>query len=521
MIDLFGQWLGNNAGNLRLLSLIGITVHWYILQYSIGLLTFAVTLEIYTRWRNDEKVLKMSKVISKVAVVIFSVGAATGTMSEFGLIIFWPNLLVLVGRYFFVPMYIEVFAFLAEVVFVYLYYYTWEREDGSFRINPKVHVLIGLAAVCGAILSALLILSVNTLMHIPPGLVPGYDEISGIWVQPSFDLIMSDGTEARLLSSEVQNTMLTDTDTFHGILLATVAHIGIFGIVLTRPGVLITFFHTVFAALTVTSFTILGVYFWRYLTISDKENENEEQYYSTGIKLMSVISLIMITIQGAIFGPLSGELVAKYNPEKLAAMEGTSNTIFSLTQIPILRFDQWLIPFLAYRNFDAIIPVWDDLPALWQPPLIIHYIYYAKIGISIALGLFMVGLFVWFFLLKKNVNEIPRIILRLGVFFPFLINFVASAGWMTKEIGRKPWTVYGMVTAEQAATTVEIPWYIVLGVIVYSITLLGGLMVLVWYLFRKTNTSEINLDIKNKTTGDDKLDTPVENNIDPDVEEVP
>ncbi|MHA2254221.1 MAG: cytochrome ubiquinol oxidase subunit I, partial [Candidatus Kariarchaeaceae archaeon] len=154
-MGLFDTWIHDiSYFDIRFLSLIGITVHWIILQFSIGLITSSVMLELIGRRKNDSDLLEMSKTISKVSVVIFAVGAVTGTLSEFGLIIFWPNLLNLVGKYFFFPLYLEIFAFLAEVVFVYMYYYTWDR------VEPKFHQTIGVLAVLGGFLVALMILSV-------------------------------------------------------------------------------------------------------------------------------------------------------------------------------------------------------------------------------------------------------------------------------------------------------------------------------------------------------------------------
>ncbi|MHA2030493.1 MAG: cytochrome ubiquinol oxidase subunit I, partial [Candidatus Kariarchaeaceae archaeon] len=127
MVNIFEQWFDIPESSLRGLSQIGITTHWIILQYSIGLLTLAIGIEIVAYRFEDEIYMKMAKTLSKVAIVIFAVGAATGSLSEFGLLLFWPNFLELVGKYYFIPLYLEVFAFFAEVVFVYLYYYTWDK----------------------------------------------------------------------------------------------------------------------------------------------------------------------------------------------------------------------------------------------------------------------------------------------------------------------------------------------------------------------------------------------------------
>ena len=176
MPDLIGQWLNDfPKTDLRLLSMFGIGVHWWILQYTLGLSLTAVLFEIWYLLRKDEKFKEMAKTFSKAVAIVFAVGAGTGTLSEFGLVLLWPNLIVLVGKYFFFPLYLEVFAFIAETVFVYLYFYSWDKVKEWF------HLLIGILAAFGAILSALLIIAVNTLMQMPPGLVPSYDPTAGVW----------------------------------------------------------------------------------------------------------------------------------------------------------------------------------------------------------------------------------------------------------------------------------------------------------------------------------------------------
>jgi len=78
--------------------------------------------------------------------------------------------------YLFFPVYLEVFAFVAEALFVYMYFYTWDK------VKPTFHIVIGILTAFGAILSALMIVSVNTLMSVPHGLTPTYDPATGACV---------------------------------------------------------------------------------------------------------------------------------------------------------------------------------------------------------------------------------------------------------------------------------------------------------------------------------------------------
>ena len=506
-MSIFSSWIDAGSFDLRLLSLIGITVHWWVLQFSIGLITSAVFLEIKWRRTNDVVYLEMAKTISKVSVVIFAVGAVTGTLSEFGLILLWPNFLNLAGKYFFFPMYLEIFFFLSETVFIYMYFYTWDR------VKPNFHLSIGVLAALGAILSGLMILSVNNLMNIPFGLNPSTFDANGNWVSgPSYALVVGGSTET-LTSAQVRDIMLTDIDSFHDIMLATVRSVGIFGVVFKQPGVLITFAHTILSAILTTTFTILGVYSWRYLKAEDEEKKD---YYRKGLKFFSLYSFIFISIQG-IFGHQSGVLVGKYNPEKLAAMEATTDSYFSLTgDLPLIGgFVEKVIAFLAYGDLNAKLPNHDSIPAEWQAPIIIHYIYYLKIGLAVLMGLNAMIMTLYFYapeklrgLTLKGRQLLPKephtFMLKANVFSPIIIQLIGTFGWMTKEIGRKPWTIYGLITVEESARSTDLSIWIIIIVMLYICALGFGLLIVVYLLFRMETEDKIS---KKTKTPIDKKDT--------------
>ncbi len=469
IIYLLKQWLVDlPSADLRLLSFIGITVHWIILQYTIGLLLISVLTEIVGRRKDDPIYLTMANTYSKIAVVIFAVGAVTGSFSEFGLILLWPNLTEIVGKYFFFPLYLEIFAFMAEVVFVYMYFYTWGK------VSHRYHIITGLLAALGALYSAFMIMTINTLMSYPPGLIPGYDPSTGTWSEPSFVLILPTGMKDVLTSSELRDILLSNPSNFHEVMLATLKFFGAFTILFLFPGAIISFLHAVTAAFATTLFTIIGVYSYRYLRA---KNEVVEYYYKKGLKAVSGYALLAMALQG-LFGDLSARIVAQYTPEKLAAMEGTSESIISITKL--IPFLENIIAFLSYGSFDAHLPSWDAIPAEWRPPLILHYIYYTKIGLAILLGIDVLILVIFYYVLKKDPKKWH---LKLNLAAPFLIHVVSVFGWMVREIGRKPWTVYGIVKVEEAARQSPLPLYLTMGMLIYIVSLGAGLLLVVLFLF--------------------------------------
>ena len=104
------DWASYPAFSDRVLSMIGIEVHWIILQYVLGLPLLAVIAEIIWLKTKDERWLKIAKTLAKGFVMVFAVGAAMGTAAEFRLILLWSNLTEVAGKYIYFPLYAEVFA---------------------------------------------------------------------------------------------------------------------------------------------------------------------------------------------------------------------------------------------------------------------------------------------------------------------------------------------------------------------------------------------------------------------------
>ena len=180
-----------------------------------------------------------------------------------------------------------------------------------------------------------------------------------------------------------------------------------------------------------------------------------------------------------IFGHGLGQNVARYNPEKFAAMEGTSKQIVSITRMLHLEFIPKL---LGYGTLDVTLPDYDAIPPEYAAPLLIHYIYYIKIGLASLLGLNVLFIVIWMYYRKK---ELPRWLVKANIASPFLIQMVSTFGWMTREIGRKPWTVYNIMYVEDAVSITPVPTWIQVLAILYTLILGIGLLVLVFHVFKR------------------------------------
>ncbi len=499
-MDLLSQWLSYPAAIDRILSIIGIELHWIILQYVLGLpLVILIALLIHKVSKNNSW-LKLARASSKALGIIFAVGAASGTASEFGLVVIWPNVLEAAGRYIYFPLYMEIFAFLIEIIFIYLLIFGWNK----LSVNGKI--VVAFLALFGAWFSASMIVSVNSYMVAPTGIAPAFSQQSGWLYDKGFpkvllivpkdmvnaldivklqslgmDIIgpMGEGVAvympskvvARLAAEAwsgktIQESVLTAVikpevlpglnkvlvkDLVDAILVKTVRTVGYTSVAFQSPVYLGSILHAFGAALVVTGFTISGAY--ALLLMLTKRNS---EYYRNCLKFGILFSLVAIAVQGTLIGHMIGEEIATYNPEKLAAMEGTSNSVIN---IPRALGIEGLMKIIIYGNPNANLPDYDSIPADYcslsgipaisdcRPPIIIHYIYYLKIGISILLGLIALVSVVLIYM-KRNLG----FLLYLIAISPVVAQLVSFLGWGTREMGRKPWTIYGIMTVDVAHT---------------------------------------------------------------------
>ncbi len=526
-LDLISQWLaGYPAGGERLLSMVGIEVHWFILQYVLGLPLLAVVAEALWLRSGDEDWKRLSRTLAKGFVAVFAVGAATGTASEFGLVLLWPNLTEAAGRYIYFPLYMEIFAFIMEGAFIYLYYYA-ER-----RMSPKVHLVVGLLAMAGAWYSASMILSVNSFMQSPANVVANYDPSTGSWAPPDVLLYVPTqiaqaldpnklsavgirilgsgaGDVTVAIPSGLVRTLMAEA--FSGktvaestlaavatpeaaqaigsvplkavldqIVAHTIERAGIFQITFMSGGYLATLMHALGAAVTVSSFTVAGAYALRILRSSAEDPDSE--YFRKALKFASTFALVAIALQGTALGHAMGSAVAKHNPEKFAAMEGTSSQIVSLPDsLGLGGLIRGVMPALSYGSPDAKIPNYDDIDPDYRPPLLVHYMYYVKIGLGVLLGL--IGLLL---AISAWRGSKANWILWLTAISPAIAHVTSFLGWGTRELGRKPWAIYGIMDVQTELTINPPPAWQLAAVALYLALMLALLLAAVYvFLWRR------------------------------------
>jgi cytochrome d ubiquinol oxidase subunit I len=110
-----------------------------------------------------------------------------------------------------------------------------------------------------------------------------------------------------------------------------------------------------------------------------------------------------------------------------------------------------VLSYLAYGNFSARVTGLNDIPADQQPPVeIVYYAYHIMVGLgTIFVAVTAVALF---FLWRGTLFERRGLlwVLMIAMPFPYIAN---EAGWVVAEVGRQPWTVYGLQRVASAAST--------------------------------------------------------------------
>jgi len=392
----------------RLVSAVGVLAHLSLASSFLGAIALAVIGEYIWLRRQDQEWLDLAKKFNVVATIFFGVGAAFGTLVEFGLVTIWSNFIAIIGTAIALPFFLELFAFLFEVIFLPIYPFTWNR------ISKWAHWTIGLLAAIGGYYSAYNILAVmSALSMAPPGLTLVNLAEQGKNVAGAINWLAA---------------FQTPTDAWN----------------IFWWGANVFIFHGILAAVILSWSGVAGVVL--YLYIKEKK--------SWQVKLLKVVVptiAVLTAIEGLLLGHLQGELVLEHDPLKLAALEGMFWSG--------LRTDP-LTSFVAYGDFNHQFWGYYSWPADIRPPGFVSVFYLGfMVGAGILLGILTAGiglylLFGWF-------RRIVQPLLKPSVYLiPLLAALAAIGGAVSAESGRYPFIlVQSVPSADGPPQIVGVPVY--------------------------------------------------------------
>ncbi|MEM8628721.1 MAG: cytochrome ubiquinol oxidase subunit I [Chlamydiota bacterium] len=384
----------------RIQFALNIAFHFIYPPLSIGLALFLVVLEgVYMKTRSDHY-RQLLEFWIKIFALIFAIGVATGLVQTFAFGTNWARYSRFVGDVFGSALAAEgIFAFFLEAGFLGVLLF------GIDRVRPSAHYFSTICVAIGAHFSAVWIVIVNSWMQTPAGYA-----------------IQGEGSSARAVVTN-------------------------FWEMLWNPSSLDRLVHVILGCWLAGFFFVLSVGCYYLL------HRRHEKEAFVMIKISLFFSLIILLLQ-VISGDSSAKIVARYQPAKLAAMEGIYRTE-PYTPISLMGWVDskeervhgiqipGLLSFLVYRDPATPVPGLDQIPRENWPnvPLIFQF-YHTMLACWAAMLLIVLyGLYQW----KKARLPRARIFLRVGVFSVILPQLALQTGWFTAEMGRQPWIIYGVM----------------------------------------------------------------------------
>ena len=416
----------------RQMQALSFAVHIPLVCFGIAFPAFVLFMEALWLRTGDPVYRTVAKRWSKVMLALFAVGVVTGTILSFELGLLWPSFMATFGDVFGLGFTLEAFSFFVEAIFIAIYVYGWDR------LSARAHFLAGIPVVVAGLTGSLMVISVNAWMNNPNGFT------------------LEDGrvTDVRPLAALFGNDYL-----WHELV------------------------HMYVAAYIVAGFLTAGVYAWGWLR--GRRGRYERVALVVPLTVAALASPVQIVV-----GDWAAREVAREQPAKLAAFEGLNETEEGAPVHLLGWYDREevrygielprLLSLLAFHDPNARVEGLAEVPADERPPVnAVRISFQTMVGIGFALA--AVSLVYLFVLVRRR--RLPRSswFYRAVVAAGPLSVVALIAGWVTTEVGRQPWVVYGHMRTEEAITGAGgIPIGYVSLVLVYA----GLIAAVVWILRR-------------------------------------
>lgn len=416
----------------RQMQALSLGVHIPLVCFGIAFPAMVLFLEGLWLRTGDETYHALAKRWSKVMLILFAVGVVTGTILSFELGLLWPRFMERWGEVFGFAFALEGVSFFVEAIFIAIYVYGWDR------LSPRAHLMTGVPIVIAGITGATFVIAVNGWMNNPTG----------------FDLSAAgEVTNVRPIEA------LFNDNLWHELV------------------------HMYLAGFLVAGFLVAGVYAYAWL------QGKRDRYHRAGLIVPLAIVALAAPAQ-VVVGDWAARVIAEKQPTKLAALEGLETTeegapltvggIYLDGEVKGGIEIPKLLSLLAFHDPNAEVEGLDAVPAEDRPPVgIVRNAFQVMVGI----GTFLVFVGAWFIWSRWRSGSLPasRWFYRLVVAAGPLALVALIAGWITTEVGRQPWIVYGLMRTEDAVTGAEgIPVGYATLVVVYA-----GLIALVLFLLRR------------------------------------
>jgi cytochrome d ubiquinol oxidase subunit I len=377
-----------------------VTFHYLFPQLTMGLAPLIVVLKTLALRRNDERYSQAARFWARIFGINFVIGVVTGIPMEFQFGTNWSHFSRFAGGVIGQTLAMEgMFAFFLESAFLGLFLY------GEKRMSPKAHWWSAVAVFLGSWLSGFFIIATDAWMQNPVGYYTAPDgslQLSSFWA------------------------------------------------LVLNPWAWWQYAHNMCGAAITGAFVMASV--GAFYLLWGKYEEHGRIFVRVGV----TVGVIATILQLFPTGDGQGRMLAHLQPTTLAAMEALFESspnaplvLIGQPDIPQRKIDNPLVlpgmlSFLTYRRWEAEVKGLNAFPPDTWPDNIplLYYSYHMMVGLG---TIFIAIMVIAAFLLWRGALFRARWmlwILLLSLPFPYIAN---TAGWMTAEIGRQPWLVYGLM----------------------------------------------------------------------------
>jgi len=412
-----------------------IAFHIIFPSFTIGLASYLAVLEGLWLWRRNDVFLTLYRYWLKIFALSFGMGVVSGIVLSYQIGTNWgpfadqtgPVLGPLLGYEVLTAFFLEA-GFLGVMLF------------GMNRVGKYLHFLATLLVAIGTLISTFWILSANSWMQTPAG----FDIRDGQYIPADW------------------------------------------WAVIFNPSFPFRLVHMVLAAYLTTAFVVGAVGAWHLLR--DRRNESAALMLSMAMWMATLVAPLQI-----IAGDLHGLNTLAHQPAKVAALEGHWETKRGAPLILFAWPDQdeernryevgipKLGSFILTHDLDGEIRGLKSWPRDERPPsAIIFWSFRIMVGIGFAMAL--TGLLSLVLRIRGKMTTTPWF-LRLAVVMGPTGFIAVLAGWVTTEVGRQPWLVYGLMRVSEGRSPIDAPAVagsLLSFVVVYFIVFGAG----IYYLLR-------------------------------------
>ncbi len=390
-----------------------IAFHIIFPAFTIGLASWLVALEFNWLRTGNPLYRNLFRFWVKVFAVSFGLGVVSGIVMSYQFGTNWSRFSEFTGNVLGPVIAYEVItAFFLEAAFLGIMLFGWEK------VGERLHFFATCMVALGTLISAFWILSANSWMQTPDGFA-------------------------------IENGKAVPVDWFK---------------VVFNPSFPLRYAHMVMGCYLTTAFAVAGMSAWMLLRHPHDAPEAKLAGARRSMSMALWFALIFVPVQ-ILIGDLHGLGVLKYQPTKLAAIEGNwdrmANMPLRLFAIPdeeaetnryeigIPKVGSWVLT----HAFDGVVPGLKEVPRDERPPV---WPVFFSFRIMVGIGFAMLGLGLWSVYLRwKGTLFTNRAFLTAAMLMTPSGFGAVLFGWFTAEIGRQPYVVYGHLRTADAVSPVS------------------------------------------------------------------